>query len=93
MHEGLDYLGFDLETGRQVDKLAGWNVLITGASRGIGVHIARALATQETNIARAARSAEPLQELAQEQRERRAAACAGSPRGARAAVNHGTNVK
>jgi len=54
--------------GASVRKLQGWNALITGASRGIGVHIARALAAQGVNMGLVARSAEPLERLASELR-------------------------
>ncbi|HEY6557781.1 MAG TPA: SDR family NAD(P)-dependent oxidoreductase [Polyangiaceae bacterium] len=40
--------------------------VLTGASRGIGVYIARALAREGVNLVLAARSAAPLAELAQE---------------------------
>jgi short-subunit dehydrogenase len=40
--------------------LRGRNAIVTGASRGIGVHIARALANEGVNLTLAARSAEEL---------------------------------
>jgi len=40
--------------------------VLTGASRGIGVYIARALAAEGVNLVLAARSAAPIAELAQE---------------------------
>ena len=42
--------------------------LVTGASRGLGVHIARALAAEGMNLILAARSAEGLDRVAQELR-------------------------
>jgi len=42
--------------------------LLTGASRGLGPHLARALAGRSLNLVLAARSAEPLEALAQELR-------------------------
>jgi 3-hydroxybutyrate dehydrogenase len=45
-------------------KLAGKIALITGASRGIGVAIARAFTTEGASVALAARSADDLAELA-----------------------------
>jgi len=44
-------------------ELSGANALVTGASRGIGVHIARALAERGVNLALAARSAPELNTL------------------------------
>lgn len=44
----------------------GWNALLTGASYGIGPHIARALGRHRVNVALAARSAEPLNDVATE---------------------------
>lgn len=41
-------------------ELRGTNAILTGASRGIGVHVARALAREGVNLALAARSAEGL---------------------------------
>ncbi len=43
--------------------LAGTNVIVTGASRGLGVFIAESLARKGANLALAARSAEALQEV------------------------------
>jgi short-subunit dehydrogenase len=43
-------------------KLKGRNALITGASRGLGVHIAQALAREGVNLAMTARSVESLEE-------------------------------
>jgi short-subunit dehydrogenase len=50
-------------------ELRGRTALITGASRGIGLSVARSLAQQGMNIALAARSIEPLEEFAAELRK------------------------
>ncbi len=47
-------------------ELKGLNAVVTGASRGIGVYIARALAEAGVNLVLAARSTAPLEELAWE---------------------------
>ncbi len=47
-------------------NLSGGTAVITGASRGIGVHIARALANEGMNLVLAARSAEGLERVATE---------------------------
>ncbi len=47
-------------------KLEGRSALVTGASRGIGVHIARRLATEGTNLVLTARSREALERVASE---------------------------
>jgi short-subunit dehydrogenase len=47
-------------------KLAGLNAIVTGASRGIGVYIARALAAEGVNLVLSARSLEPIESLAAE---------------------------
>lgn len=47
-------------------QLQGRNVLLTGASRGVGPYIARAFAEKGANLALVARSAPPLQQLASE---------------------------
>lgn len=59
-------------------SLAGARVLLTGASRGIGPSIARALAARGAELLLVARSREPLEALAEELRagSRRAAALA-----------------
>ena len=44
-----------------MENLAGANAIVTGASRGIGVYIARALAKEGVNLALAARSIEELE--------------------------------
>jgi short-subunit dehydrogenase len=49
-----------------VKELRNARAVLTGASRGIGVYIARALAAEGVNLVLAARSAPPIQELAQE---------------------------
>src|SRR5436305_3408376 len=48
--------------------LSGRSALVTGASGGIGSHIARALAGQGMNVAASGRRQEPLEELAGELR-------------------------
>lgn len=48
----------------------GWNALLTGASYGLGPHIARALARHRVNVALAARSAERLNDVAGELTDR-----------------------
>lgn len=50
-------------------ELRGRTALITGASRGIGLVVAKALAREGMNIALAARTTEPLEKLAGELRE------------------------
>lgn len=47
-------------------KLKGRNAIITGASAGIGAHVARALAEQGMNVVLAARSADKLLDVAGE---------------------------
>src|SRR6267378_221657 len=47
-------------------ELSGLTALVTGASRGIGVYIARALAREKMQLALAARSAAELNALAAE---------------------------
>ena len=49
-----------------MSRLAGKNAIVTGASRGVGVYIARALAEQGVNLVLSARSLEPLAQLASE---------------------------
>jgi short-subunit dehydrogenase len=49
-----------------VKELKNARAVLTGASRGIGVYIARALAAEGVNLVLAARSAQPIQDLAQE---------------------------
>ena len=49
-------------------ELRGRNAIVTGASRGIGVHIARALANEGVNLVLAARSTAQLDEVAEEMR-------------------------
>jgi short-subunit dehydrogenase len=46
-----------------MEKLRGANAVVTGASRGIGVYIARALANEGVNLALAARSVEELEQV------------------------------
>lgn len=47
-------------------KLNGKNAILTGASKGLGVHIAKALAREGVNLALAARSAGKLEEVRRE---------------------------
>ena len=47
-------------------SLAGKNAIVTGASRGLGVYIARALAAEGVNLVLVARSLEPIEQLAAE---------------------------
>ena len=47
-----------------MDTLYHRNAIVTGASRGIGVYIARALAREGMNIALVARSLPPIEQLA-----------------------------
>ena len=49
-------------------NLQGRTALVTGASKGIGVHIARALANEGMNLILAARSAEKLERVAEDLR-------------------------
>ena len=46
-----------------MENLRGANAIVTGASRGIGVYIARALAKEGVNLALAARSVEELESV------------------------------
>ncbi len=46
-----------------MDDLRGSTAIVTGASRGIGVHLARALAAEGVHLALAARSASELEEV------------------------------
>ncbi|MEW5758427.1 MAG: SDR family oxidoreductase [Candidatus Omnitrophota bacterium] len=52
------------------DKIRGKNIIITGASRGIGKAIAIALAREGANLCLAARSKDALEETAKEIRDR-----------------------
>ncbi len=45
-----------------MENLRGMNAVVTGASRGLGVYIAKALAAEGVNVALAARTAEKLEE-------------------------------
>lgn len=49
-----------------MEQLRGTNAILTGASRGIGVHVARALAREGVNLALAARSADDLDRVRSE---------------------------
>lgn len=49
-----------------MQELRGRNGILTGASRGLGVHMARALAREGVNLALAARSAHALEEVREE---------------------------
>lgn len=49
-----------------MEQLRGTNAILTGASRGIGVHVARALAGEGVNLALAARSADDLDRVRSE---------------------------
>lgn len=44
-------------------KLQGRNAIVTGASKGLGIHIAEALAREDVNLVLAARSADALEEV------------------------------
>lgn len=46
-----------------MEKLGGCNAIVTGASRGLGVHIAKALAQEGINLVLAARSADLLDKV------------------------------
>ena len=59
-----------------MQTLAGRTAIVTGASAGIGLHIARALAAERMNLVLAARSAEKLKAVAEELRAGGAAAIA-----------------
>ena len=50
--------------------LKGRNAIVTGASRGLGVHIARALAAEGVNLALVARTSDAISSLAQELTEK-----------------------
>jgi short-subunit dehydrogenase len=52
--------------GVGMQQLRGRNAIVTGASRGLGVYIARALAAEGMNLALCARSLEPIAALASE---------------------------
>ncbi len=49
-----------------MEQLRGRNAIVTGASRGLGVHIARALAAEGVNLALCARTVPAIEELARE---------------------------
>lgn len=49
-----------------MDNLRGKNAIITGASRGVGVYIARALASEGVNLALAARTTAQLESVTQD---------------------------
>lgn len=49
-----------------MEELRGRNAILTGASRGLGVHLARALAREGVNLALAARSADALERVREE---------------------------
>ena len=49
-----------------MDDLRGATAIVTGASRGIGVFIARALAAEGVNLALAARSLDELEQVRRE---------------------------
>lgn len=49
-----------------MDRWTGRTALVTGASRGLGVHMARALARQGVHLALTARSADALEEVGEE---------------------------
>ena len=46
-----------------MENLRGATAIVTGASRGIGVYIARALAREGVNLALAARSVDELEQV------------------------------
>lgn len=49
-----------------MEQLKGCNALLTGASRGLGVHIARALAREGVNLALTARSVDAVEQVREE---------------------------
>jgi short-subunit dehydrogenase len=49
-----------------METLRGKNAIVTGASRGVGVYIARALASEGVNLVLAARTAEQLESVARD---------------------------
>ena len=49
----------------EMKELHGRTALVTGASRGLGVYIARALAAEGMNLILAARSADALEKVAE----------------------------
>jgi short-subunit dehydrogenase len=49
-----------------MEQLRGRNAIVTGASRGLGVHIARALAAEGVNLALSARTLSAVEDLARE---------------------------
>ncbi len=52
-----------------MQEVTGWNALVTGASGGIGAHIARALARAKVNVALSGRREDALGKVADELRE------------------------
>src|SRR6478735_10994473 len=58
----------DADKGIVMKDLRGTNAIVTGASRGIGVYIARALVEEGVNVSLAARSQDELETVANELR-------------------------
>ena len=67
--DGQECPSYECEKGNQSMKdLRGRNAIVTGASAGLGVRVARALAREGMNLVLAARSTEALEQVAAELR-------------------------